>query len=460
MEKISYKLPEGPKLPFLLQTLYTIANPIKFLESCAQRYGDTFTLRLLGSKSPPIVFFSNPESISTIFTTEAGKFELGKITHVFQPLTGPESLIMQDGQRHQRTRQLVMPALHGERLHTYSQVIVELVLAEMANWHPGLSVSMRDWISNISLQVILRVVFGLNPGARYEQLKQLIEPLLEYVNSPLNSVQFFWPPLQQDLGKWSPWGKFLQQQQQIDALIYAEIADRRQQSDKSAFYGDTGKDVLSLLISACDEKGESMTDGELRDQLLTLLFLGHDTTASALAWAFYWIHSQPSVLQQLCYELDSLGKNPDPLEILQLPYLTAVCKESLRIYPIALISQPRVVKETVEIEGYEFAPETILVPCIYLAHHRPETYPHPHLFQPERFLNRKFSPSEYLPFGGGSRSCIGMGLSMLEMKLIIATVVSRYQLAPHHPLVKPVRRGITIVPDNSQMLVKANRGGN
>ncbi|RCJ25779.1 cytochrome P450 [Nostoc sp. ATCC 43529] len=453
------KLPNEPRLPFFLQTLYTILNPTKFLESCAQLYGETFSLRLLGQNSPPIVFFSNPQTIGTIFVTEAAKFELGKITHVFQPLTGPESLIMQDGKRHQRTRQLLMPATHGEQLNNYSQLIVELVLQAMENWHSGLCLSIRDWMSEISLEIILRVVFGLNNGSRYEELKQLIKPFLEYVNSPLNSIQFFWTPLQQDLGKWSPWGKFLRQQQQIDALIYAEIESRRQQFDKNVAHGkSTGQDILSLLISAYDDDGQSMSDSELRDQLLTLLFLGHDTTASALAWAFYWIYSEPSVLQKLHHELDTLHPS-NALEITQLPYLTAVCKESLRIYPIALISQPRVVTQTVQIEDYEFEPGAILIPCIYLAHRRPEVYPQPQLFKPERFLSRKFSPHEYLPFGGGSRSCIGMGLSMLEMKLIIATVLSHYELTllDKRPA-KPVRRGITIVPSGEcQMVVKAQR---
>lgn len=351
---------------------------------------------------------------------------------------------MQDGQQHQATRQLIMPALHGERLQTYGELICEIAAEAIAHWQPGYSISIRHYMSEISLQVILRVVFGINPGARYEQLKPLIEPYLEYVNSPLNSIQFFWEPLQQNLGDWSPWGNFLRQQRQIDDLIYAEIEERR--ADPSSDRAD----VLSMLMSARDEFGQSMSDAELRDQLITLLLLGHETTASALAWAFYWVHRHPQVLERLLQELNSLGDRPDPLKITQLPYLTAVCKETLRVYPIALISQPRVVKHSIQLEGYEYEPGTILVPCIYLAQRRPEVYPEPHQFKPERFLARKFSPYEYLPFGGGSRSCIGMALSMLEMKLILATVLSRYQLAlSHNKPVKPVRRGITIVPSNN-----------
>jgi hypothetical protein len=296
-------------------------------------------------------------------------------------------------------------------------------------------------MSEISLQVILQVVFGLVPGERYERLKQLLSKLLEAITSPLYSTQFFFPMLQQNVGRWSPWGQFLDQMAQIDVLIYAEIRDRRSHS----LHNRT--DILSVLMSACDEAGNSMDDEELRDQLMTLLLLGHETTASALTWAFYWLHQHPESLEKLRDELDDLGDEPDPVAVSQLPYLTAVCKEALRVYPIALISQPRKVKRTIELEGFTYEPGTILVPCIYLAHRRPETYENPDQFQPERFLNQKFSPYEYFPFGGGSRSCIGMALSLFEMKLILATVLSWYEFETNITApIRPARRGITFVP--------------
>lgn len=438
------KLPDGPRTPSLLQTLHLIIRPIGFFNDYAQRYGDTFTTRVMGWNSPPVVFFGSPTAIEQIFTDQSHRFELGKVTHVFRPLTGDRSLIMLDGELHQRQRQLLMPPLHGDRMRTYGQVICEITRQVIAAWRLNQPFSIRDYTSEISLQVILRVVFGLTLGPRYQQLKQLLASLLEAVNSPLYSSQFFFPILQQNLGSWSPWGKFLQQQHQINALIYAEIQERRLQADP------TRQDVLSLLLSARDHTGQPMTDEELRDQLITLLLLGHETTASALAWAFYWVHQTPSVLERLLEELDALGDAPDPDRLAQLPYLTAVCKESLRLYPIALISQPRRVKEPVEIDGYLFDRGTILVPCIYLAHHRPQTYVHPDQFQPERFLHQKVSPYEFLPFGGGSRSCIGSAFSLYEMKLVLATVLSRYQLAlANRGAVKPVRRGITIVPSDN-----------
>ncbi|MGL5082841.1 MAG: cytochrome P450 [Microcoleaceae cyanobacterium] len=435
----SMRLPDGPRLPAFLQTLQIIAQPLQFLENCASRYGNTFTLRVLGGSSPPVIFVSHPQTLEAIFTTAAGKFELGQITHVFKPLVGSQSLITQEGQRHQRLRQLLMPPLHGKRLPTYGNLVCKITSEAIANWVTGQTILIRNSTADIALQVILRVVFGLEASSRQTQLSTLIKPFLEGVNSPLNSLQFFWPPLQQDWGAWSPWGRFLRQQQQIDKLIYAEIAKRR--------LSGTGEDLLSLLIAAQDEAGDSLTDQELRDQLITILLLGQDTTASALAWAFYWIHRYPEVQVRLRQELDLLGPEPDPLVIAQLPYLNAVCQETLRIHPIALIAQPRLVKETVELEGYPFPPGTIVVPCIHLAHRRPQVFPQPEMFNPDRFLDQKFSPYEYFPFGGGSRSCIGMALSLFEMKLVLATILYHYtlQLTDSKP-VRPVRRGITIVP--------------
>ncbi|XHX79017.1 MAG: cytochrome P450 [Stenomitos frigidus ULC029] len=445
-------LPTGPHTPALLQTLSLVAQPIDFLEQCAQRHGDAFTTRVLGIQSPPVVFFGDPAAIAQIFTAPAGQFELGKVTHVFRPLTGDRSLIMLDGERHQRQRQLLMPPLHGDRMRTYGQLICDLTRQVIADWTLDQPFSIRESTSEISLQVILRVVFGMTPGPRYYQLKHLLNGLLEAVTSPLYSSQFFFPVLQQNLGRWSPWGAFLKQQYQIDKLIYAEIRQRRAQFDPDR------SDVLTLLLSAQDEAGQSMSDEELRDQLMTLLLLGHETTASALSWAFYWVHEKPSVLAQLRQELETLGTEPDPDRLAQLPYLTAVCKESLRIYPIALISQPRKVKEPVQIGDYTFDPGAILIPCIYLAHRRSQTYPAPEQFQPDRFLQQKFSPYEFLPFGGGSRSCIGAAFSLYEMKLVLATVLSCYDLtATTQGSVIPERRGITFVPSSNFRLTAIER---
>ena len=260
-------------------------------------------------------------------------------------------------------------------------------------------------------------------------------------SSPVRSSLLFFDWMQQDWGSWSPWGRMKQRQRKIDALIYAEIEERRLQPDANR------TDILSLMMAARDENGQPMTNEELRDELMTLLFAGHETTATALAWAFYWIHSLPSVRQKLLQELDSLGENPDPMEIFRLPYLSAVCQETLRIYPVAMLTFAREVLTPVELMGHQLEPGTVVFASIYLTHRREDLYPEPLQFKPERFLERQFSPYEYLPFGGGSRRCIGLALAQLEMKLVLATILRDFDLVLTEK--KPVqakRRGVTIGP--------------
>ncbi|WP_341525645.1 cytochrome P450 [Nostoc sp. UHCC 0302] len=441
------KLVEKSRTPSLLQTLQLIAQPTKFLEDCATKYGDTFTVRVLGLKSPPVVFFSHPQAISDCFAVPAHKLDFKKATYVFKPLFGENSIVLQEARSHYRQRQLLLPAFHGDRMKSYGKIICQITEECTKSWTENSSYSIHKVMSDITLQIILQVVFGISPGVRYQQLQEKLSSLLENVTKPWYSSLFFVPWLQQDLGTWSPWGNYLKKREQIDKLIYAEIYERRLQNDV------TRTDILSLLMSAHDENGEQMTDEELRDQLVSLLLLGYETTSGVLAWAFYLIHSHLEVKNQLMQELSSLD-DYTPEAISQLPYLTAVCQETLRIYPIALICTPRMVKDSVEIMGSKFEPGTVLVPSIYLAHRRAETYPEPEKFQPERFLNQKFSPYEYLPFGGGYRGCIGAAFSMYEMKLVLATILSQFQLAltDNRP-VHPVRRGITIVPRGGVQMV-------
>jgi unspecific monooxygenase len=242
----------------------------------------------------------------------------------------------------------------------------------------------------------------------------------------------------------------MENERQIDQLIYAEIQERRENPDPSR------TDILSLMMAARDEAGEPMTDVELRDELITLLVAGHETTATSLSWGLYWIHHQPQVREKLLQELDTLGENPDPNQIFRLPYLDAVYKETLRIYPVAMMAFQRMVLSPLKIAGYNFEQGTILAPCIYLTHQREDLYPEPKKFKPERFLERQFSPYEYLPFGGGNRRCIGMAFAQFEIKLILVTVLSRWQLelTNNQPML-PVRRGILLAPpDDFQIVAK------
>jgi cytochrome P450 len=298
------------------------------------------------------------------------------------------------------------------------------------------------------MQVILEAVFGLHEGERCQQLKSGLTAISDLFRSTLTSSFLFFPWLQKDLGAWSPWGKFVRDRSAIDKIIYTEIAERRSSPDPNRV------DILSLLMSARDEEGNPMTDQELRDELMTMLLAGYETTASAMAWALYWTHHQPEVRNKILQELDTLGDSPDPMSIFRLPYLTAVCNETLRIHPVIMLTFPRVVQEPVELLGHKLEPGTYLVGSMYLIHQREDLYPEPKQFKPERFLERQFSPYEFIPFGAGARRCIGDALAQFEMKLVLATILSRYQLAlaDNQPEI-PRRRGITLAPARGVKMV-------
>lgn len=448
------KLPDGPsKRSFLnTRTIQWIFRPLDVLETYAQRYGDPF--KIGGDNLPLSVYFSHPEALQQIFTSPPDLFDCSVENDVLLPFVGNNSLFLLEGERHQRQRRLLSPPFHGERMRTYGKLICEITEHVISQWEIGKPFYVRPSMQDISLRVILSAVFGLHQGERYDKLRQLLSAMLDSISSPLTSVFLFFPALQKDLGKSSPWGYFLHQKQQIKELLMAEIQSRRYHIASQQHSHAAGEDILSLMMAARDEAGQPMTDEELYDELLTLLFAGHETTVSALAWALFWINRLPEVQDKLLKELNTLALDAEPSEIAKLPYLTAVCQETLRIYPIALTTFARVLKAPFEVMDYEFAPETALLPAIYLTHQREEIYPEPKQFKPERFLERQFSPYEYLPFGGGHRRCIGMAFAKFEMKLVLATILSRVQLAlVGQREIKPVRRGITVAPPARMRMV-------
>jgi len=432
-----------------------MAHPLEYMEACAQRYGDIFTLRI-GPVFTPQVFISNPQVIQQIFTTDPKQLDSGEPAGIKLPLLGKQSLLALEGKPHQRQRKLLTPPFHGERMLAYGQLIRDITEQVTSQWKVGEPFSVQSSMQVISFQVILKAVFGLDEGVRYEKLKEKLIAILNPKRSLLRTLTLLFPFLRRDLGPWSPWGIFIRTRQQIDELIYAEIRERKQQADSSR------SDILSLMMSARDEQDQPMTDVELRDELMTLLVAGHETTATSLSWAFYWIHHLPQVRETLLQELDTLGENPDPNTIFRLPYLNAVCSETLRLYPVAMLALNRVVKSPLKIMSYQLEPGTLLTPCIYLTHQREDLYPEPKQFKPERFLERQFTQYEYLPFGGGNRRCIGMALALFEMKLVLATVLSRWQmeLADSKP-VQPVRKGLLSGPSGGvRMVVKGMRPQN
>ena len=435
------------KTPAWWQTVQALFNHLDYLEESRARYGDNFGGASTGF--PNYALFSDPKAIEQIFTLNPSCFDSGNSNKSLQPLFGDFSLVLLDGNTHAQQRKLLMPPFHGERMRAYGKTMSEITQRVMQSLPKDKPFQMRNVTQEITLRVILNTVFGLDKGERFEQLRQLLSEWLDTFNSPFKASFLFFPNFQKDLGAWSPWGRFVRLRNQIDQLLYAEIRDRKNQP--------MSEDILSLMMAARDENGEPMSDQELRDELMTLLFAGHETTASALAWAFYWVHYQPEVLDKLLDELSQCDLETDPSAVMKLPYLNAVCSETLRIYPIAIFAFVRKLKVPMEILDYQFEPGTQLMPCIYLVHHREDIYPNSKQFRPERFLERQFSPYEFFPFGGGNRRCLGYAFALLEMKLVLATVLTQTKLTlTENRPIKPVRRGLTFTPENGvPMRVKA-----
>ena len=447
-------LPEGPKAPSALQMFQWVTAPFPFMRSCHRRYGDCFTIRL-SRRFGPLVLFSHPEALQVILTNDDGKlFEApGSLNVTLELITGTQSVFGLSDERHRRARRLLMPPFHGERMRSYGELICNVAEQVISAYQPDEAFPARNPMQTISLRVILRAVFGLTDGLRFQQLENRLGTLLDRLGSPSSASLLFVPSLRHDFGPQSPWGRFIRNRQQIDQLIYDEIADRRKQT------GLQRDDILTLLMAARDEAGEALSDLELRDELMTLLVAGHETTATALTWALYWIHRLPPVRRRLLQELDSLNNNFDPNVVFKLPYLNAVCSETLRIYPVALLTFPRVTKSRVALTGVTLEPGTTVAGCIYLAHRRKDAFSDPEEFKPERFLDQHYSPYEFLPFGGGVRRCIGMAFAQFEMRLVLSTILSRFDLALTGARnVRQQRRGLVSGPSPFSMVKKGVRG--
>lgn len=434
------EIPSVKQRPFW-QRLHWIADPVAYMENAVKDHPDIFAAEVIGSGNN-FVFVNHPEAIKELLSKDRQRFPaLGSENGLLRPLVGDNSIFLISGDRHKNRRKLLLPPFHGERMQAYGKLIRDLSLKIFNRISQGETFTVRSLTQDVSLQVILEAVYGLEENSRVQKLRSLMTQIADVFSSPLTSSFLFFSWLQQDLGAWSPWGKLLRQQQELDSAIFQEIADRRKKSDHSR------EDILSLLLSAQDEAGNFLSDQELRDELMSLMFAGHETTATSMAWAIYWIHHLPEVKAKLLAEITSLGENPDPMEIVKLPYLNAVCQETFRIYPVAMLTFPRVALGAEELYGYQVKPGSLLFCCIYLAHHREDIYPDAKQFKPERFLDKQYSPYEFVSFGGGSRRCIGEALAQFEMKIAIATILTHYdlELATQVPE-KPARRGVTLTP--------------
>jgi cytochrome P450 len=427
-------LPPGPFGPRFLQTLGYTYVPFELFEWCERRYGDPFTLRLPGFGD--FVMVSSPELVRQAFTGNPDDLLAGKANAVLEPVVGPHSVLLLDGKEHLRQRRLLLPPLHGERMQAYAALMAEIATAEMERMPAGKPFPLHPHMQTITLQVILRAVFGLEEGAQMDELAAL---LVEYTRPP-PALLMFLPPGYLDYADvpLSPYRTFLRRRARVDEMLRRIIRERQAAHDESR------TDILSMLLTARDEEGRAMTEDELRDELMTMLLAGHETTATALSWTFAYVLQLPSVLEKLQAELAKT--NGDPSALANCEYLDAVVKESLRLRPI-VPDVVRRVERPMTVGGYEVPVGSFLTPCIYLAHRRAETWPDPQRFQPERFLGAKIDPYAWFPFGGGIRRCLGMAFALYEMKIVLGVTLksARFSLATRRPL-RSVRRGVTLAP--------------
>ena len=434
-------LPAGPRSPVILQSIGQWTRPLAYMERCRARYGKRFTVRFV--TTPPTVILSDPDDVKEVFAAPPEILHPGQGAKVLEPLVGANSVILLDESRHLEQRKLLLPAFHGEKMRQLAGLMAEVARHDVESWPQGEGIPLHPRMQALTLEIILRAVFGLDPGERLEALRDRLAALLAFGDNPITLTS---PPdpdgLRMSLAsRLPPFARFLQMQEQADELIFAQIEERRRD-------GADRDDVLTMLLEARHEDGSPMTDQELRDELMTLLVAGHETTASALAWGFERLARSPEVLERLVEEIDAGGDDA---------YLTATIQETLRRRPVIPNAAPRYVNEPIEVGGWTYPVGCALVPHAYLIHHDPQIYPEPYAFRPERFLDQAPGTYTWIPFGGGRRRCLGASFAQQEMKIVLRAVLSARRLdpatAPHEV---PRRRNITIKPvDGARTTLRA-----
>jgi cytochrome P450 len=438
--RIKRQLPPGPKVPPSFQMMASWSRPSASLERARARYGKHFSIQLLGQ--PPFVILSDPQDIKELFQAAPDVLHPGEGARILEPIVGPNSVILLDEAPHLRQRKLLLPAFHGESMQSLAGLMTELTEQEVASWPHDEVITLHRRLQRLTLEIVLRAVFGLAQGAQLDHLRELLTQVLEFSESPLSLLPF----AQRALAGRGPVGRLERLNEETDKLIGELIEGRRRE-------GEGAPDVLTLLLSARDEDGAPMSNAEIRDELVTALVAGHETTASQLSWGFELLSRQPRVVARLAEELDS---DPDDA------YLTATIHEIMRRRPVLMNAEPRLVKKQVEIGGVSYPPGVVLIASAQLVHHDPNVYPEPHAFRPERFLESEGgqAPGTYtwLPFGGGRRRCLGASFAMLEMKIVLRTVIAQNTLVPVGEKPETARRrSITVSPSRGCEIILRER---
>ncbi|HEX5105896.1 MAG TPA: cytochrome P450 [Pirellulaceae bacterium] len=441
-----HELPPGPGSPAWWQLVRYSLWPLGFLERGRRRFGETFTTRMAGYGK--IVILSNPEAVKGVFRGDPRVLHSGEGNEFLSTSVGKHSVLVLDDEPHERQRRVLLPPLKGERMRAFFAAIQEATLETIGSWKVGNRVKLEEPMRRITARVILQAVLGWPVDERLKEMEAKVHHLLSYTRSrwSLILMKLFSPQ------RFKPSQKvpFYRALSQLDAGVYAAMFRARQEPA-----GSRPECVLTDLLSATHADGTPLADEEIRDAVVTLLFAGHETTSVALAWAFAEIVPHENVVGEIQHELHRVCGEalPTAEQMPQLEYLDAAIREVLRLRTVL----PFVVRKTKApfvAGGREYPEGVLLAPCSHLVHQRPDLFPDPGKFRPERFLERKFTPYEWFPFGGGNRVCLGMAFALYEMKVVLATVLATCRLSRPRPEGRYVRRGLTLAPSDGAWVVR------
>jgi cytochrome P450 len=420
-------LPPTPAVPPLVQTVWWLARPISLMESCRHRIGDQFSVRFLGFERP-MVMLSDPEAIRALYMEHSHGLPPGR-TATLMPVLGPRSVLLLEGSEHLARRRLMLPAFHGERMRSYEGIVRDAAERQIASWPLEQPLALHPCMQALTLEVILRAVFGVSDIERGRRLREQLPRLLGMSASAGLQLRVL---LSRRLQRGDPLEQLRAVTREIDGLLLGEIAERRAEGRFAE-----REDILSLLMGARFEDDGQMSDHELRDQLLTLLLAGHETTATALAWTFDLLLRHPATLARLTAEVDE-GAQED--------YLRAVIAESLRLRPVVPLAGRRLATE-LRAGEWTLPAGTDVTPAIWLTHTRADLYPEPYSFRPERFLEDAPTTYGWIPFGGGIRRCLGASFAEFEMRVVLQTVLRERVLeAVGSRPERMARRNVTLSP--------------
>ncbi len=419
-----------------MQSLGWGLRPVPFILRAQQKYGDTYTIRIAGE--PPWVMLGHPDAVKEVFTGSPDKLLAGEANQILRPILGDRSVLLLDGREHMRERKLLLPQFHGARMQRYGDLMREIAEEEITGWPAGAPLQLAPRMQAVTLEIILRAVFGVRDAARLDALRAGLRELLDFVTDPRTFVVV----AALGINRATKVPVFRKTVEAVDRLIYEEIAAHRAADDLH----ERG-DILSLLLQATHEDGQPMTDVELRDELLTLLVAGHETTATALSWAIERLLRTPDAYERLREEADGD----------QSAYAEAVGYETLRLRPVLPVVL-RKLTEDMTIAGHELPAGTTVAPCIVMVHRRADVYPEPHAFRPERFLETKPGTYTWIPFGGGVRRCLGAAFALYELQIVLQAIVRSADLRVVDPAPEGVaRRAITLAPRQRTTVIAAPR---